>query len=741
VEQQSTPLNDSYDDEVIDLRYYLLLLRTVFYRYYKKIVLFSLICVFAAIMITQSLAPVFVATVTLHIAPRDTGVFNATQLWYERNDPAFQKTQIGILASHKLMRYLVERIELHKAEILQQKSAYEEFIEEWLPGLKDANELNFPVSESLLINETAVKLGRATSVKAPPIRERSYLINVSVTLPDPELAALAANTLADVYIEEVFNTAVERALKNQSWLTERLVILREDVRIAERKLQQYRESEDILGRSAGRGELDQELDLVAARYFKAREERLVLENLHEQVKDIRSANTKLENIPAVMTNGLVQNLQDKIFNLLQRKSELEKRYGSRHNKMIALESELVAARQSLKNQVANVIEGIKTDYQVAVKSERSLEETLSSARGRKQSLGRKQFQQRELEQELDSKRTVYSVFLRKFNEEDASGPLQNTNVWVTDPATVPQKASGRSLMTIVTVVLILSLFAGLGMGILLELIDNTFNRPEDVELKLGMEVLGILPLISDTDIPQEHSAHIGHHYYVDSQTSVFAEAVRTARTSLALMTLKNPAKTILVTSSQPGEGKTTVALSLAASFGMTSKVLLMEADFRRPSIRRTREPDRPQKLGLSDVIAGATTVEDCLIHDDDARIDLLSAGRISPNPLELLGSAQFNSLLNELSERYDKIIIDSAPCLPVSDSYLLGAQVDSIVFVVKAAATTVSTVRAALKRFNSLNIPISGLLLNCVDFEAKHNEHRYVGYYDSYGYGESEQRT
>jgi len=736
VEQSSTPASDFYEDEIIDFRYYTLLLRTVLYKFYKQIIAFSLICVFAAVLVSQNLAPRFVATVTLHIAPRDADVFNSNSYWWERNDPAFQKTQIGILQSHKLVRRVVEAIGLQNEDILFQKSTFQLFKDEWLPELEGNDDIALD-SEAIKIETTSAMLSDAINVRAPTAREQSYLIRVSVTLPDPELAAISANTLADVYIEEVFNTEIDKALKSQSWLTSRLVILRQDLREAEEKLQHYRESEDILART-GRGEIEQELDLVSARYFKAREDRLALENLYDQVKNIRSANTNLENIPAVMTNPLVQNLNNTIYNLRQRKSELGERYGSRHIKMIALESELTAAGQSLQNQIANVVEGIRTDYNVALRSEKSLEQTLSSARGKKQSQGRKQYQLRELEQEVDSKRTVYSVFLKKFNEEDASGPIQNTNVWVTDPATVPQKATGRSMQSIVLVVLILSLMAGVGIGILLELIDNTLRTPDDVEQKLGMGVLGVLPLITDKNIDPMKSLHIGHRYYVDHQTSTFAEAIRSVRTSMALMMLNKPSKRILVTSSQKSEGKTSVALSLAASFGLTSKVLLIDADFRRPSILRTKGSNSSQRLGLSDIIAGVASVEESLFQDEEAKVDILSAGRISPNPLELLGSPEFNTLLNDMSEQYDKIIIDSAPCLPVSDSYLISSQVDSIVLVVKAAATTVADVRTVLKRFASHNVPISGVLLNYVDFEASYNAYKYTGYYDYHGYSEQE---
>jgi capsular exopolysaccharide synthesis family protein len=739
VEQTSTPVSEFYDDEIIDFRYYLILLRTVIYKFYPKIIIFSLVCVFGAVLVAQNLAPRFVATVTLHIAPRDTGVFNANQLWWERNDPAFQKTQIGILQSHKLVSRVVETTRLHREEVLLRKSQYQQLKDDWLPDIFGDQELDSPMTEAIEIELMAEKLGAAISVQAPSVRDQSYLIRVSVTLPDAELATRAANTLADVYIEEVFNTEIDKALKSQSWLTERLVKLRQDLREAEEKLQQYRESEDILARS-GRSALEQELDLVSERYFKAREDRLAIENLYDQVKNVRSSNTNLENIPAVMTNPLVQNLNNTIYNLRQKKSELSDRYGSRHNKMIALESELSAARQSLKTQVANVIEGIKSDYDVALKRERSLDETLESARGKKQFQGRKQYQLRELEQEVESKRTVYTVFLSKFNEEDASGPIQNTNVWVTDPATVPQKPTGRSMQSIVLVVLILSLMAGVGLGILFELIDNTVRTPDDVEQKLGTNVLGVLPLITDKTLNQRELLNIGHRYYLENQTSTFAEAIRSVRTSLALMTLNKPSKRVLVTSSQKGEGKTSVALSLAASFGLTSRALLIDADFRRPSIMRSKDANSSQRLGLSDVIAGVTTVADALIRDEDGEMDILPAGRISPNPLELLSSTEFSVLLNDMSENYDKIVIDSAPCLPVSDSYLISSQVDSIVFVVKAATTTVPDVRTVLKRFASLNVDVSGVLLNYVDFDASYNSDKYVGYYDYHGYSGPESK-
>lgn len=721
-------------DELVDYRYYLELVRTVLLKYYKLITLFCAVSIITSVIYVQSQAPAYISTVTMHIAPSNAGMFNFEQ-WWSSDDDKFEDTQVGILQSKKLNRRVVQKISLHEAGKLTPASfdaGIANSLKRWFAGL---TETRVPITEpdAERISSTANELASLTSIAKPQDREYSNLLNITVKMADPQLAALTANTIADEYIATVFENEVETARKNQQFLSGRLTFLRQEWKEAESRLQSYREAENIVTRSSGENEVDEELSSLSNRYFSARENRLRQENLHQQLKDIRPGNRSAEKLQAISNHPSISTIQSTLFTLNQRKQELSKRYGSRHNQMIALESEINSANRDLQVRVADVVAGISNEYELAVKIERAAEETLNSVRDRKQQLGRKEFQLNDLEQDVVTKREVYSIFLVRLNEDGASGPVRNDNLWVADPALVPVAGQRTSLSKAAMIALILSLGASISLGLVFELTSNTITSGEDVEKKLGMPLLGYLPMLAG-DIEQPG---LTFNEYIHNPESRFSEALRTLRTSINLSTLNNDGvQRLLVTSSQSSEGKTSVALTLASVMGQTSKVLLIDGDLRRPSLERILNEDHHKSRGLSDVIAQSSTIEEAICRRDDAQIDIMFSGSSTLRPLELLSSRQFAVLMDELGKRYDAIIIDSPPCVAVSDAYVLSTHVDSVVYVTKYDQVAVPTIRTCIHRFTTINASIIGVVVNQIDFEAAHYYGKYQDYYDYQGTSE-----
>ncbi len=721
-------------DEIVDYRYYLELVRTVLLKYNKLIALFCAVSVITSVIYVQSQAPAYISTVTMHIAPSNAGMFNLEQ-WWTSDDDKFEDTQIGILQSKKLNRRVVQKISLHEAGKLTPASfdaGIANSLKRWFAGL---TETRVPITEpdAERISSTANELASLTSIAKPVDREYSNLLNITVKMADPQLAALTANTIADEYIATVFENEVETARKNQQFLSGRLTFLRQEWKEAESRLQSYREAENIVTRSSGENEVDEELSSLSNRYFSARENRLRQENLYQQLKDIRPGNRSAEKLQAISSHPSISTIQSTLFTLNQRKEELSKRYGSRHNRMIALESEISSAKRDLLVRVADVVAGISNEYKLAVRIERAAEETLNSVRDRKQQLGRKEFQLNDLEQDVVTKREVYSIFLVRLNEDGASGPVRNNNLWVADPALVPGAGQRTSLSKAAMIALILSLGASVALGLVFELTSNTITSGEDVEKKLGMPLLGYLPLLAG-DIEQ---AGLTFNEYIHNPESRFSEALRTLRTSINLSTLNNEGvQRLLVTSSQSSEGKTSVALTLATAMGQTSKVLLIDGDLRRPSLERILNENHHKRPGLTDVIAQSSTIEEATYHRDDALIDVIFSGSRTLRPLELLSSRQFAVLMDELGKRYDAIIIDSPPCVAVSDAYVLSTHVDSVVYVTKYDQVAVPTIRTCINRFTTINASIIGVVVNQIDFEAAHYYGKYQDYYDYQGTSE-----
>ena len=246
-------------------------------------------------------------------------------------------------------------------------------------------------------------------------------------------------------------------------------------------------------------------------------------------------------------------------------------------------------------------------------------------------LSRKEFRFKELEREVQTNRNLYDTFFTRIKQANDSLELDTANARIIDPAVVPSVPFKPRKSLLIILALVLSIILGAVLAFLLDYLDSTFKGAEDVEDKLGLSMLGMVPLVKTK---KKDDSPI---YFLDSNQNGYAEAMRTVRTSVVLSGIDKPHKVIMLTSSVPSEGKSTSAINLAVALGQMEKVLLIDGDMRKPTIAKVLNLP-PNSPGLSNVVAATSTLEDCILHMDEANIDVLTAGLIPPNPLELLSS-------------------------------------------------------------------------------------------------------
>ena len=464
----------------------------------------------------------------------------------------------------------------------------------------------------------------------------------------------------------------------------------------------------------------------------ARRELLELKSVNDQIANTgRTSASKLQLIPSILGHPLVQSLKDVVAGIEVRRSEIANRYGAKHPRMKAMNSERSRAYSNLNTQIVSVARGIENRYQVAVEAVKSLENSLADTRNSMQLLSGKEFKLREFQQDVDAKRALYDQFFKRFSETNATGDLRTANARITDPAIKPFLPVKPKKSLIVALAFVVSFFFAVMIAFLLKALDNGIKTSIDVENKLKETLLGILPLL-----PKKNKGiHPSYKQYVEDPQSGFSESLRTIRTGVILSSLDNPYKIICTTSTIPGEGKTSTSLGLAFSLAQVGSVLLIDADMRRPSIQKALQLNE-HKYGLSNLVAQTSTMEECINHYTQGGFDVLTAGVLPPNPSELLSSTRFKELLTGLSKVYDKIIIDTAPCQAVSDALLLATLSDACIYVVKSDATAAQHVKNGLKRIRQVNGNIAGIVLNQVDIKKaeRYYGEDYSGYYDNYGY-------
>jgi len=718
-------------DEVIDLRQYW---RTI-QRHKTGILGFSFVVTLLTILVVFSMSPIYKATATLLIESQRAKVVSVEEIYgLDSSNTEYYLTQFEILKSRRIAESvirkhkLVEHAEFNREPFID--FSLRDIASGLLPDLADEK----PTEEAIFQGVVDAFIGK---LEISPVR-KTQLVKISFEAYEPAFAAKMANAVGDAYIEDNLGSKLELTLKATSWLNERLGGLKESLKVSELKLQAYREKEQIVGSGGGLDIANRELDLISEKRVDARRDRLEIAGMHRQIQSIGSnaAPSSYERIPAVLGHPVIQSYKQSLLLVEQKRSELSKRYGAKHPKMVSLNSELASARSLLDTQIMSVVQGIKNQYRVARQSESALDSAISKNKKNIQGLMGKSYKLREMEQEVRTKKALYDSFFTRLNETTATSSLESANARLSDPAVAPRVAAKPKKKLIVILSFVVSLMFAVVAAFLLESLNNTIRTSADVQEKLGQTMLGLLPELDSTE------KNSSYKEYLSNGKSGFSEAVRTIRTGLVLSSLDNPHKVIGVTSTEPGEGKTSVAFCLAYSLGQLERVLLIDADMRRPSIGKFLELGN-SAAGLSNLVAETASLEECIHTIEGTEIDVLPAGIIPPNPLELLSSTRFAKVLEALEERYDRIVIDTPPCQAVSDSMVLSKRVGSMVYVVNADVTSSANIKTGLQRLAEVDAPVVGVVLNRVDLNKKGHYYGegYGGYYDVYGYGSEDKAT
>lgn len=566
--------------------------------------------------------------------------------------------------------------------------------------------------------------GFAANLSIEPIR-LSQLVVVKFTSPDAALAAQVSNALAQTYIENDLDARYQMTRTASAWLQERLAGLKSKLNESEQVLQGYREKQGMVSvEKMAQSGAAQQMDQLQTRLIEARTRRAEIEATYRIVKEAANAGD-LASQPAVLNSGQVADAKRQATEAARKLADVSQRYGKEHPKYLQADSDAKAANDNLQRQIELVVGGINHEYERARSTEKMLEATLGAARGTVQNINRKEFELGVYEREVDSNRQMFDMFMKRAKETNVAGDLQTTVARVVDTAAVPANPIKPKKMLIVAVALFMGLLVGVMMALLLEVLDNTLKNTEDVELRLKQPLLTVLPMLSRKDALRSISGHL----IVDAPNSLYSEAIRTARTGVLLSSVDLTSRVLLVTSSVPGEGKTTFSSNLALAHAFTQKTLLIDADMRRPSVAKAHGLD-VNAPGLSELVAGTAKLADCLQKVKDSNLVVMGSGAIPPNPLELLHSERFGLTIETLRKNFETIIIDSPPVELVSDALVLAARASGIIFVSKAQSTPLPLVRKALQRLRRADGHIIGVVLNALDFN---KAEKYYGDYSGYG--------
>jgi polysaccharide biosynthesis transport protein len=707
-------------------------LRTGVRKNWWLVAVVALVSVLAATFYTLGLTKLYQAKATILFdpqTPRPLGndvqqVVDASQSSYW-NNKEYYKTQFWILRSHQLASSVVRELALEKdPSFLRNRPAGN----------------GGPPMQVTVDQAAKILIGR---LEVEGVRD-SRLAEVRYTDADPQRARKILSRICDMYVESNLDQTLESTNSAVDWLRGQLVSLKAELEKSELALHEYKRDKNVLSVS-----IDDQSNMLRSEMTRLNETLTDLRARREHAQSRRTELMKVQasdpaELPAaeLTASDLLQQLRS---SFVQASQELEAMRssgkGDEHPDVKALRARLEESRRAILAEVKNIQRVAESDWAGLNKEVAGMTGLLEEAKQRALELNLLEIEYKRLMRDKDTNERLFGIVTERTKESDLMRALRINNIRVVERPQLPAAPVSPVVPLNLGVGAATGLLLGIALAIGREQLDRSIKTPDDLERAQGLLFLGLLPALEPTALSRKGAAlaatpetapELIVHHQPNSGT---AEAARALRTNILYMSPDHPFQTLLVTSAGPSEGKTTVATCIAVAMAHAGhRVALLDCDMRRPRVHKV--------FGLRNDVGVTTALIDLdsvggIIHDTVVpNMKVICTGPIPPNPSELLHSEAFARLLADLRTRFDRVIIDSPPILPVTDAAILATQVDGTILIVRAFKTSRDLVRRAKRTLNDVGARIVGSVLNAVELHRpEYGYYRYQYKYDSGGYG------
>lgn len=710
-------------------------------RYLGRILSLAILITILVTLLVLSIVPQYNAKATLLIESDQAKVTSIEEVYgLDSSRKEYFQTQYEILKSRQVAERVVGKLELTQYPSFNAELSGDSdgFAANFLDNVKSQLQsfLPFLPQKSVVTLTPEMIEQQQTRYAVEQVMEylniepliNTQVVKISFENEDPKLAAQIANMVGDVYIENYLEAKLDMTAKATTWLNESLQGLRTKLDSAEKNLSDFYEREQLVDIDGVVGLSAEKLQSLSGQLLEAQNSLERNQSLFNQINAQEVSIEELSNLPEVLNHPSMLSVRNAELSAQSKVSELSNVYGPKHPRMISAMAELDSVKESRNNQIRALISGITNEYNSARTKVIVLLNEVETAKVEFRKLSNLDNQRKAFQREVDINQQLYNSFFTRLKETNELGGFESANARILDAATVPTIPSKPKKGLIISAAFIVSFGFGIFLSLALEALNSGIRSVEDVERKLGQRMLGIIPWQ-----PHKKNKNLPVRHFFDTKHHMFSESVRTLRTSLQLLNIDKPSKTILITSSVPKEGKSTVAINLAYAIGQLNKVVLIDTDLRRPTLAKQFGFPGFQP-GVANLVAGTHSLEECVVTDEYSNVDLICAGTIPPNPQEILASTKFKNLIADLQAKYDHIILDSAPTQAVSDAMVVSNVCDSVVYVVRADSTSDKIINNGLSRFLQIGHRVDGVVLNQVDIKKAKKTGDYSGFYDQYGY-------
>ena len=668
-----------------------------------------------AIIATMLQTPRYTAATTLQINDQSAQIFG-------KQDDTMQDP---VVAANDTERFLQTQVDILKSRALAERVAQKLRL---VGNAKfyDAMGVRQPTGDLTRAELEDLTIRTIEDARDVDLPRNTRLATVSFNSTQPELAAQIANAFAAEFIQTNLQRRFDSSAYAREFISGQLSEARAKLERSERELNAYAREEGLIrdrdSESGGVGQSGRVGNSVTTASLleinsaanQAQAARIAAEG---RWKLISSGN--LLSSPDVLANPAISQL---LAQRAQQMAELEKQRAN-HLEDYPLVQQLKAQVGVIDAQIQSVARSIKASvkqqYDAAREAESSLTQQVAQLKGSSLAEQDQLVQYRLLQREADTNRTVYEGLLQRYKELNAAAGISASNIAIIDPAIAPIRPSSPNLLRNLLLALVIGFGSAAAFIYLRTQLDDSVKVPEDVEGKLQMPLLGVIPLAQDIDVEAA----------MEDPKSPISEGYNSLRSALLYSTASGLPKTMLVTSSQPSEGKSTTSIAIARGIARLGRsVVLLDLDMRRPALHRAIVMlNGENSRGVSSILTHQSTVDEALRDTDLEHLKVITSGPIPPSPTELLSSSSMTQLLEELCARFDLVLLDSPPVLGLADSPLMAALVDGVVIVIQSDGSRRGSLKASLRRLRSMRTTILGGVLT--KFDPSDSGNRYSEYY------------
>jgi polysaccharide biosynthesis transport protein len=688
------------------------------------------------------------------------------------DDPIYFNTQLQILVSPGLMRRVVRTLDLeHNPDFFKgsaQKPSTTQKILEMVGLSKKQSSSEIPTRDQLPLTSSSVAPSTAREdlveakrlapfvgmildgLKVEPVKEsRGYyketrLIDIRYTHIDPQVAAKVVNAVAETYVFSNLEKRTETNNTTGSFLQKRIAELQQQIQTEEERLVNYARNNQIISLDPNQNTVVERLAALNRQLLEAENDRKTAEAVYNAARAPGAADALADSDAKQASDleGKLNDLRQKRVSLLVEATEEAPEVKDVDQQISEISKQLKDLRS---RRSTTLLTNLETRYKQTLAREESLRKAFEQQRGETLTQSEAAINYRIIQQEIETNKTLLNSLLQGAKENDVVMAGKPNNISIVDYALSPEGPVGPNRTRTVFVAFVLSIGFGIGFALFLEYMDDTVRSTEEVERLLHLPALAIIPsmgisarsrALGAATALQKRDGSNGNGsdnpellMNVDGR-SPLAEAYRHLRTSVLLSTAGRAPKSLLVTSSLPGEGKTTTAVNTAISLAQTgANVVIIDADMRRPRLQSIFS--LRGQLGLSSILSDDVSDAEMLAmisKDEKTGLNILTSGPIPPNPAELLGSTQMRNLLTSLQNRFTHVIVDSPPVSSFTDGVLIASMVDGVLLVVHGGKSSRHIVRRSRQLLQDVGAKIFGVVLNNTAVQS-HDYYYYQRYY------------